>query len=175
MASFQAKIGSVRVRTECLNDKKQQNGKTTHLECMRIAQPPEFPSKHLHRVIGLVRWQRGCGRIKIVPINVSRTAKVKNTYLGCDNALQSKWRPGKQNGTISNITVECRVLGEHYCQHGRPKFKATNVSIAQEDETAYLECASTAQPHGNIPKCACRVVGPRCQHSRIRIIPRNVS
>ena len=38
-----------------------------------------------------------------------------------------------------------------------------------KDENAYPECISAAQPHGNVSKRACRVVGPRRRCGRNKI------
>ena len=54
-------------------------------------------------------------------------------------------------------------------RRGRLKFESRNISQTPKDESAYLECISTTQPHRNILKRACRVVGPRRQHGRIKI------
>ena len=108
------------------------------------------------------------------PRNVSQT-EVKKTYLRCVNTIRLKRRPKNGIKRLDGLTFESRTHEKHCCWRGRPKFEATNVHIVQEDETAYLECASAAQPHGNISKCACRVIGPRCRCGRIKIIPRNIS
>ena len=54
-------------------------------------------------------------------------------------------------------------------RHGRLKFESRNISQMPKDESAYLERISAAQPHGNVLKHACRVVGPRRQRGRIKI------
>ena len=88
---------------------------------------------------------------------------------------QSPWRPKRRIRRMKRLTFESRMQREHRHRCGRPKFEATNVSIAQEDEMAYLECASATQPHGNVLKHACRVVEPRHRCGRIKVVPRNVS
>ena len=123
---------------------------------------------------GVIGPRHGCGRIKTAPRNVSRT-EVKKTYLRCVNTICSKRRPKNGIKRLDGLTFESRTHGEHCRRRGRPKFEATNVSIAQEDEMAYLECVSAAQPHGNIPKHAFRVIGPRRRCDCIKIIPRNIS
>ena len=58
-------IEPAKLKIKRLNDKRGQNGERTYLGRMHIAQPPKSLSKRLYRVIGLVRWRRRHGRIKI--------------------------------------------------------------------------------------------------------------
>ena len=166
------KIRSAKLEIERLNEKKQQDDEITHLEHAHTAQPPANASKRSQEVY---RPKHQHGQIKFEPTNVSRALEIEETHLGCINVIHSKWRPKKGIKRLDGLTFKSRTHGEHCCRCRRPKFEATNVSIAQEDETAYLECASTAQPHRNILKRACRVVGPRCRCGHIKLGPRNVS
>ena len=38
--------------------------------------------------------------------------EIRNAYLGRVNAMWTTWRPRKQIGTISKLTVKPRMLGE---------------------------------------------------------------
>ena len=103
------KIEPVKVKTEHLNDKKQQKVETTHLGRAQVAQPCRNPPKHRYGVIGLICR---CGHIKIAPGNVSQTRNGRNAYLQCGNAIQPIWRPGKQIRRVSKLTIESRMMGE---------------------------------------------------------------
>ena len=86
------KIEPVKLKIECLNDKKTQELETTHLGQAQLAQPLLNTSKccwEVHRS----RCPRG--RIKIEPTNVSRTREDRNTYLKCVNTIRSTRRPKK--------------------------------------------------------------------------------
>ena len=138
----------------------------TYLQRANAMQPPGNPSKRLNRVIGPRCW---CGRLKAEAINVSQTEKVKMTYQGHIIVLQLKQRPGKQNGTISNLTIECRMQGEHRCRHGRIKFEPIRVNPVQEHEMTYWIHAWLMQPLPNNLKHCCGVIGPSHQCDRIEI------
>ena len=71
-----------RLKFESIKVNQSHKAKMAYLEHMCGMQPPEFPSKRLHRVIGLIWRQWRCRMMKIAPRNVSQTAKVENTYLG---------------------------------------------------------------------------------------------
>ena len=103
------KIRSVNVEIECVSAKIAQEGEKTYLGHAHTVQPPGYHSKscwEVHRP----RHQRG--RIKFRPANISRTQEIRNAYLGCVNAMQTMWRPRKQIGTISKLTIKSRMLGE---------------------------------------------------------------
>ena len=166
------KIEPGKLKIKCLNDKTARKGETTYHRRAQLTQPLVRSQKRRWEVH---RLRRLCGGSKSRPRNVSRTQNGGNAYLGCINVTRSLWRPKRRIRRVKKLTFESRMQREHRRRCRRPKFKATNVSIVQEDEMAYLECASATQPHGNILKCAYRVVGPRCRHGCIKIIPRNVS
>ena len=121
------KIGSVKVRIECLNDKRGQNGERTYLECMGIAQPCANIPKCLHRVH---RPKHHHGRIKFVPINISQMWKIRNAYLGCNNVLRSTWKPEKGTKRLKALTFRSRMLGEPWINDERLKIEYISVNEA---------------------------------------------
>ena len=100
-----------RIKIESVNVSTAQEDKMAYLDRACTTQTHGSEPKH---TCGVHRPRHRRGRIKIAPINVSRMPEDGNTYLRCVNALQSMRRPRKQIGTISKLTVRCRMQGE--CQ-----------------------------------------------------------
>ena len=124
---------------------------TTHLGCMRIAQPPEFLSKRLNGVIGLAMHQRQRSRLKLETTKVSQSPKVEMTYLECASTVQP-------HGNASNRLHRVYTPS---CQCGRIKFEPINVSPVQNGRNTHLTRADAAQPYGSPPQCSYRVHRPR--------------
>ena len=107
---------------------------STHVLCSH----PRTPQNTALRVIGPIQQ---CGQIKIVPINISQTPKVKMAH-------QQHARSTQPYGNLSRHCWEVHIPR---LQHGMPKIKCLNnkkLAKPQTIEMAHLECASAAQSHG---------------------------
>ena len=141
-------------------------GEMTHRRRTSTTQPPGNPSKRLYRVIGLVRWRCGCGRIKIKPtelkierLNDKTTQNGETTYHGCAQAAQPC------------INAPRRRYGVHRPRHQRGCIKTVpeNVNRMEEVESAYLGCTGATLPCGNPLKGCLEVHRWRRQRGRVKI------
>ena len=143
-----------------------------YLKRVRGTQPCRNASKRTYRVIGLVRWRRGRGSMKIEPvkvkvkcINEKPMQQGETTYRGRAQATQPPKFPSKR----------CYWVYRPRCRCSRIKIEAIKVNQAQEVETTHQVRASITQPCGNAPNRRYRVHRTRRRHGRIKIKSTNVS
>ena len=148
------KIESVKVRIECLNDKKTQELEMTHLGQARLVQPLLNALKHCYRP------RRQCGRMKIAPVmvkierlNHKTVQQVKKTY----RIHASMAQPPPNDSKRLNGAIGPRCRRDHI------KIESIKVNNAQKVKTTYLGCARVVQPPGNLPNHPYGVHTTRCR------------
>ena len=77
-----------------------------------LAVSPGQPANSRIPFYGLPRMSRRCRKITFKPRNISRTRKVKITYLGRANAMRLMWRPGNRIRWPRNVVAEYESQGE---------------------------------------------------------------
>ena len=105
-------VDSNRVEATQLAASSQQmcnNARTRQNDLPVSPGQPVIPQMPCH---GLPRTNRRHRTITFEPINISRTRKVKITYLGRANTMRSMWRPGNRIGWPRNLDAECESQGE---------------------------------------------------------------
>ena len=130
------------------------------------------------RVIGLVRWRWRCGWIEIASVKLKIecvSAKIaqegKMAYLGRAHTAQPPRYPSKRRWEVHG---PWRRRGRIKIEPVKVKIEHLNISQVPEVETTYQIRVSMVQPRGTPSKCFHRVIGPWCQHGRIKSRPRNV-
>ena len=142
---------------------------TTYLERASAAQPCGNAPNRVHRVH---RPHRQRGRIKFEPRNVNQMETDGNAHLRCTGIAQPRGNdPKRSYGVIG----PWRRRGRMKIVSVTLKIKCINGKKAQDGETTYLERAQAAQPLVNPLRRACRVIGPKGRHGRIKSIPTNVN
>ena len=101
-----------RVEATRLAAESQQTRNKTRTQRNDLPVSPGRPAHPRIPFHGLPRTSRRRRRITFEPRNISRTRKVKITYLGRANAMRSMWRPGNQIGWPRNLDAECESQGE---------------------------------------------------------------
>ena len=106
---------------------------------------PTNPRTPFH---GLPRTNRQCRRNTFEPKNISRTRKVKTTYLGRANAMRSMWRPGNRIGWPRNLDAECKSQGER-----RKELKTMDEEqrVDQQDQVTYMTPLMSPISNGLVP------------------------
>ena len=127
------KIAPVKAKIERISDKTAQDDKTTYLGRARATQPPGYPSKHLHRVVG-PRLRRARNKIRSVNIKIKRmndkmAREDETTYRGRARIVQP---PG-------NNSKHLRRVHRPHRRRGRAKSRPRNVSQTQTNGNAYLQ------------------------------------
>ena len=130
------------------------------------------------RVIGLVRRRWRCGWIEIASVKLKIecvSAKIaqegKMAYLGHAHTVQPPRYPSKRRWEVHG---PWRQRGRIKIEPVKVKIEHLNISQAPEVKMTYQIRVSMVQPRGTPSKCFHRVIGPWCQHGRIKSRPRNV-
>ena len=142
-------VDSTRVNEALLAGKSQHTRQTRRTRDGDLPVSPWPPIRVVERPYGAVRWRRRRGRLKVEPRNVNQTQKVEKTYL---QRIRIAQPPGNPSQCLNGAIGPCRRRDRIKIESVNIKIERINDKKAQDDETAYLECARAAQPPANTPK-----------------------